>query len=125
MVGVISRYPYSNDLNSVMSTFFRFISVLCVLAGLTACVLLLAVEQLSLFTSPLVEVGILFGSGVWAVFFWAFADLVENVRRLNTLLAPPSLDVGFSDRDQSDEEESSPFLEARWTLTERTKNRVE
>lgn len=108
-----------------MSTFFRFISGIILLAGITACVTLLALEEPSGFASPLVQVGILFGSGIWAVFFWAFADVVENVRRLNTLLAPPSLDVRATQEEDAEKEDPSPFLEARWTLTERTKSRVE
>lgn len=107
-----------------MSTFFRFVSGIILLAGITACSILLAVEEPSRITFPLLITGVFFASGVWAVFFWAFADVVEQVRRLNTLLAPPSLDSGFSDEEPS-EEEAPPFLEARWTLRERTENPVE
>lgn len=107
-----------------MSTFFRFVSGIILLAGITACSILLAMEDPSWIAFPLLIAGVLFGSGVWAVFFWAFADVVEQGRRLTTLLAPPSLASGFSDRDPS-EEEAPPLLEARWTLRERTEQPVE
>jgi hypothetical protein len=49
-------------------------------------------------------------AGIVAVFFWAFADLLQRVRRISTLLRPPSLEDYASENREEKDEELPPFL---------------
>lgn len=99
-----------------MPTFFRLISGISLSAGVAVAVMFVGSELPLELHSLLLPGAAMLGGVIGAAFFWSFADLIVQVRRLSTLLAPPTLDVeGAGDRERGNESDASLFLDATWT----------
>ena len=91
-----------------MPLLFRHLSVL---SGVASIVILVAAGM----GEPVLDTTLHSGlvsliAGVASVFFWAFAGLLQRVRRISTLLRPPPLEDYASENREEKDEELPPFL---------------